>query len=73
MPLYEYECPACGELSTRERPPLDRNKRVHCDHCPGRKPKLIISSTSFSLAGGGWASTGYSVGKPPGKKVKKNV
>jgi putative FmdB family regulatory protein len=57
MPLYEYRCLKCGEvtevLQKLSDPPLRR-----CSHCSGKVEKLI-SRTSFQLKGGGWYAHGY--------------
>ena len=56
MPIYEYECGACGHQveafqSIKEAPLVD------CPDC--HKPALgkLISSTSFQLKGTGWYVT----------------
>lgn len=62
MPMYEYRCPKCGtqfeklvRLSEAEDPQACPN-----DSCDEKAAKRLISRTSFSLKGGGWASDGYS-------------
>src|SRR5215813_11816818 len=57
MPIYEYECPKCGEFEVTQRitePPLKK-----CPTCKGTKIKKLISSTSFQLKGSGWYVTDY--------------
>jgi len=58
MPIYEYRCPVCGhelELLQKFKDPPPK-----CDKCKD-EPEMDkkVSSTSFSLKGGGWASDGY--------------
>ncbi len=57
MPIYEYECLACGKTSEAMRrfsdAPLDT-----CPECGGHLKKLISSST-FVLKGTGWYVTDY--------------
>lgn len=56
MPLYEYQCGACGhhleQLQKISDAPL-----IDCPKCG--KPNLtkLISSSSFQLKGGGWFKT----------------
>jgi putative FmdB family regulatory protein len=57
MPLYEYQCDACGRRVERIQkfsdPPLDT-----CPHCGGKLTKLL-SSPAFHLKGTGWYATDY--------------
>jgi putative FmdB family regulatory protein len=71
MPLYEYRCLDCGDVSEvlqkLNDPPLRR-----CKRCSGKVEKLV-SRTSFQLKGGGWYSHGYatgSAGTPPADKAQ---
>lgn len=63
MPIYEYQCQSCEHhFELRQKfsdPPADK-----CPECGGSVQKLI-SSTAFSLKGGGWYAEGYGSG---GKK-----
>jgi putative FmdB family regulatory protein len=58
MPLYEYQCDACGRRFELIRkfsdPPLEI-----CPHCGGHVQKLI-SSPAFQFKGTGWYVTDYS-------------
>ncbi len=56
MPIYEYECPKCGQFETTQRitePPLKK-----CPAC-GAKVRKLISNSSFQLKGTGWYLTDY--------------
>ena len=57
MPLYEYQCQACGRRLERIQkfsdPPLET-----CPHCGGRLEKLI-SSPAIQFKGSGWYITDY--------------
>lgn len=66
MPLYEYQCDDCEEITELERPHLERHDPVKCDHCGSENTQLILSRTSFTLQGVGWAGDGYK-GRRQGK------
>jgi putative FmdB family regulatory protein len=57
MPLYEYQCDACGHRFEQIRkfsdPPLEA-----CPKCGGVVRKLI-SSPAFQFKGSGWYATDY--------------
>jgi putative FmdB family regulatory protein len=56
MPIYEYECPKCGEFEITQRITEDPLKK--CPTCKSKVRKLI-SNTSFQLKGSGWYVTDY--------------
>lgn len=64
MPIYEYECPKCGEFEITQRITEDALKK--CPTCKSKVRKLI-SNTSFQLKGSGWYVTDYG-GKKGGAK-----
>jgi putative FmdB family regulatory protein len=57
MPIYEYQCAACGRVTEKwqkiSEPPL-----TVCPACGGDLNKLI-SSCTFHLKGSGWYVTDY--------------
>ncbi len=58
MPIYEYECTACGKtfevfLSNHDAPVKK------CPDCKSSKIKKLISNCSFHLKGTGWYLTDY--------------
>jgi putative FmdB family regulatory protein len=67
MPIYEYECTKCGQISEAWQrfsdAPLSK-----CEHCSGKLKKLISHST-FHLKGTGWYVTDYA-GKSKSKPEK---
>ena len=66
MPIYEYECKACGhEYEALQK--MSDQPLVHCPACD--KPELMkkISAAGFRLKGGGWYETDFKSG------TKKNV
>lgn len=66
MPIYEYQCGACGhELELIQRmsdPPL-----VDCPVCGQPALKKKISAAGFRLSGGGWYETDFK------KENKRNI
>lgn len=52
MPVYEYECKACGRDFEYQQRMSDPDKTT-CEACGGALERLI-SRTAFSLKGGGW-------------------
>lgn len=66
MPIYEYQCQACGhEHEALQK--MDAEPLLHCPACS--KPELMkkISAAGFRLKGGGWYETDFKSG------TKKNV
>lgn len=57
MPLYEYECEACGErfeqIQKFSDPPIEK-----CPKCGGQVHKLM-SSPAIQFKGSGWYITDY--------------
>ena len=62
MPLYEYECSACGHRFERIRkfsdPPVDV-----CPHCGEPKVQKLLSSPAIQFKGTGWYITDYARSK----------
>ena len=63
MPIYEYECQACGHRFEEWQKMADEPIKV-CPKCKKRKVEKLISHTSFQLKGGGWYSDLYASQKP---------
>ncbi|HEY3585511.1 MAG TPA: FmdB family zinc ribbon protein [Myxococcaceae bacterium] len=64
MPIYEYECLACGKR-TEAIQKMDDTPIAACPACGGEVKKLI-SSPAFQFKGSGWYVTDY--GKKEGGK-----
>lgn len=66
MPIYEYECRACGHRLEKLQKVSDAPLTV-CPEC--NKPELgkLVSRVAFRLKGGGWYETDFKAGN------KKNV
>jgi putative FmdB family regulatory protein len=56
MPIYEYQCQACGTFEVTQR--ITEKPLSKCPTC-GAKVKKLISNTSFQLKGTGWYITDY--------------
>jgi len=66
MPIYEYECKACGHQFEALQKMSDK-ALVECPECGKPELKKLISAAGFRLAGGGWYETDFKSGK------KKNL
>ncbi|HET6515536.1 MAG TPA: FmdB family zinc ribbon protein [Thermodesulfovibrionales bacterium] len=68
MPIYEYECTACGRHHEMMQRHSD-SPLLLCPDCGGHMRKLI-SPTSFVLKGSGWYKTDYASGD---RKTKQDA
>ncbi len=59
MPIYEYGCEKCGEL-TEVIQKVDDPPPAKCPKCGSKKMQRVVSRSSFQLKGGGWYSDLYS-------------
>jgi putative FmdB family regulatory protein len=64
MPIYEYECGACGERREFIQKFSDSAKRK-CPACGALKLKRLMSAAAFHLKGNGWYVTDF---RDKGKK-----
>ena len=70
MPIYEYECQACGyHLEVIQK--MSDAPVVACPACGKTELKKLISAAGFRLSGTGWYETDFK-GKGKGKG-KQNV
>lgn len=58
MPIYEYRCANCGEVSEFIQKVSDPLQTT-CPHCQTDALAKIVSSTSFQLKGSGWYATDF--------------
>lgn len=58
MPIYEYRCRSCGEVSEIFQGIGDTDDPLQCTHCGGTELERVLSPTSFSFKGGVDEGTG---------------
>ncbi|WP_308363617.1 MULTISPECIES: zinc ribbon domain-containing protein [unclassified Microbulbifer] len=64
MPIYEYQCSACGhQMEALQR--MSDAPLTDCPACNGATLRKKISAAGFRLKGGGWYETDFKTG---GKK-----
>lgn len=68
MPIYEFECTACGDSFERLQKLSDPDPTV-CPVCGATKVKRCLTAPAFRLAGSGWYETDF---KKDGDK-KRNL
>ncbi|MBQ75990.1 MAG: transcriptional regulator, partial [Gammaproteobacteria bacterium] len=66
MPIYEYQCEACGNKLEKLQKLKDDPLR-DCPECEQPNLKKLVSAAVFRLKGGGWYETDFKTGD------KKNV
>ncbi len=67
MPIYEYECAACGhQMESLQK--ISDAPLVDCPQCGKPSLRKLISAAGFRLKGGGWYETDFKSGNK-----KKNV
>ncbi len=66
MPIYEYQCQACGHrLEKLQR--ISDDPLKDCPACSKSELQKLVSAAAFRLKGGGWYETDFKNGS------KKNV
>ncbi len=66
MPIYEYQCGACGH-SFEKLQKVSDPVLTTCPECGAQALKKLVSAAGFRLKGGGWYETDFKTGS------KKNV
>ncbi len=66
MPIYEYQCQACGKRHEALQKVSDTPLR-DCPACGKPELKKKVSAAGFRLKGGGWYETDFKTGN------KKNL
>ncbi len=80
MPIYEYECKACGHVFDVLQKMSD-SPLTDCPDCNEPALKKLLSAPNFRLKGGGWYETDFKdsnkrnlagdAGKPEAKSADK--
>lgn len=61
MPIYEYQCKACGhEFESLQR--ISDEPLKDCPKCSAPELQKLISAAGFRLKGGGWYETDFKSG-----------
>lgn len=72
MPIYEYECGACGhQLEAFQK--VSDAPLVECPTCQRPALSKLISSTSFQLKGTGWYVTDFRDKGKPSSSAKSDT
>lgn len=58
MPIYEYECRACG-AETEELQGINEAPLTTCESCNKKKLVKKVSAAGFRLSGSGWYETDF--------------
>jgi putative FmdB family regulatory protein len=58
MPIYEYECRACGE-TTEVIQKMSDPALTDCPSCGASELTKLVSAAGFRLSGGGWYETDF--------------
>lgn len=67
MPIYEYECSACGHrLEVIQK--VSDSALIECPACGERHLRKLVTAAAFRLKGTGWYETDFKHG---GKKDEK--
>ncbi len=73
MPIYEYQCEACGHVFDSLQK-ISESPLTKCPDCGAEALKKLLSAPAFRLKGGGWYETDFKTGdkknldKPDTKK-----
>ncbi len=62
MPIYEYQCQACGHTMEAMQRMSDQPLTI-CPQCEQAQLQKIISRSGFQLKGEGWYVTDFKDGK----------
>ena len=61
MPIYEYQCGSCGEVTEAIQKFSDA-PLTDCGDCGEPRLKKLLSAPAFRLKGGGWYETDFKSG-----------
>jgi len=71
MPIYEYQCEACGYQFDIIQKVSDEKLTV-CSKCNKTKLKKLVTAAGFKLKGTGWYETDFKTKKKNPKKNNAN-
>ena len=71
MPLYEYQCEACGERFEKIRKFSDPPLEV-CAKCGKGPVRKLLSSPAIQFKGSGWYITDYAKKSSPDQSSKSS-
>ncbi len=58
MPLYDYQCSACGhEMEVLQK--MSDAPLIHCPACDTESLKKKVTAAAFRLSGSGWYETDF--------------
>jgi putative FmdB family regulatory protein len=60
MPIYEYECPACGARFELRRGMNDSDDDICCPKCKAEKPRRVFSTFSMGSSQSACSPSGSS-------------
>jgi len=55
MPIYEYECPSCGERFELRRSINDSDSEIRCPECGAENPRRVFSVFATTSSSGACA------------------
>jgi putative FmdB family regulatory protein len=58
MPIYEYECKACGHVFSQLQK-MSEAPLADCPVCHKTELQKLVSASSFQLKGSGWYATDF--------------
>lgn len=71
MPIYEYECSACGhQLEAIQK--FSDAPLTECPKCHKQSLNKLVSAAGFQLKGTGWYATDFRNKGKPSEKTEKN-
>jgi len=72
MPIYEYECQACGHTMEAIQRMSDK-PLTECPVCGKASLQKLISAAGFRLKGSGWYETDFKSGSKKNLAAKESV
>ena len=61
MPIYEYQCDACGHVFENLQK-ISEASPTKCPDCGAEALKKLVSAPAFRLKGSGWYETDFKTG-----------